>query len=387
VQFGSTGLLTTEAPTALALGLAVVVVSLSRLSYHARRRPIAALPAPSAPPRVAGEPLSFDLDHHLGSFHLTLAHRGTTNQLAILGPSGSGKSATLRCIAGLLGTAPGAVYYGNKNVSGVPVEARSIGYYPQGTGLFPHLTVWRQLLFGVGADPHVAAYWLNRLGLTGLENRLPTELSGGQRQRVGLAQALSRSPVLLLLDEPFSALDAPVRDELRRELRQLQKETGISSVIVTHDPEEAAILAEEVTVIVEGSVAQTGTRREAFNRPSSPEVARLLGIANLFTGRARPGGGIDCGEVVIDAPTERFMAGTPLWWSIRPEHVVLSASGGYEARVVEIIDLGTTSEVLFQLGHELVTRGRGAFTSDLGPGARCHVTLTAQAISVWARAD
>ncbi|MGP8066028.1 MAG: ATP-binding cassette domain-containing protein, partial [Acidimicrobiales bacterium] len=254
VQFSASGLSTTEAPTALALGLAVVVVTLTRLRRRTRRRVVRSLPTPVAPPVVKGEPVSFDLALRLGSFHLQLEHRGASGQLAILGPSGSGKTATMRCLAGLYGSLPGTVRYGDRDVTAVPIEERRVGYLPQGVTLLPHLTVWDQLLFGSGAEPSAAAYWLERLGLAGLENRLPEELSGGQRQRVGLAQALSRLPRLLLLDEPFSALDAPVRADLRRELRQLQRETGISTVLVTHDPEEAALLASEVMVISDGSL-------------------------------------------------------------------------------------------------------------------------------------
>lgn len=384
LQFESSGLSKTEAPTALALGLAIVVVFLSQLHRTTRRRSVEHLPEPSAPPQVDGQPVVFDLDCQLGTFHLTLDHRGANNQLAILGPSGSGKSATLRCIAGLFGEGPGVVCYGSQDVSAIPIEDRGIGYLPQGASLFPHLTVWRQLLFGAGSDPNIAAYWLNRLGLTGLENRLPNELSGGQRQRVALAQVLSRSPRLLLLDEPFSALDAPVRDELRRELRQLQHETGISTVLVTHDPEEAALLASEVMVIAEGCVLQSGSRRDVFRTPSSPEVARLLGIANLFSGQVRPSGGIICGDTEFDASTDGLAPGAPLWWCIRPEQIIIG-TGELEAVVIEVIDLGATSEVVLRIGVQLVLRARGSLASDLLPDDLCRVQLPSRAISVWAR--
>ncbi|MGP8163664.1 MAG: ATP-binding cassette domain-containing protein [Acidimicrobiales bacterium] len=385
VQFSSSGLHTTEAPTALALGVAVVVVTLTRLRHRARRRVVRQLPSPAAPPMVAGESVSFDLDLRLGSFHLQLDHAGTSTQLAILGPSGSGKSATMRCLAGLYGASPGSVRYGEREVTGVPIEERRIGYLPQGVALFPHLTVWGQLLFGAGAEPRLAAYWLGRLGLTGLENRLPNELSGGQRQRVGLAQALSRSPQLLLLDEPFSALDAPVRADLQRELRQLQRETGISTVLVTHDPEEAALLATEVMVIANGGLLQAGSRREVFGAPSSPEVARLLGIANLLPGRVRPGGGIVCGDVAFEAPTDGLAPGAPLWWSIRPEQIRARSDGKLEAVVVDVIDLGATSEVVLQIGREVTLRGRGAVALGVLAGERCQIDLPPGAIAVWPR--
>jgi len=385
VQFSASGLATTEAPTALALGLAVVVVTLTRFRRRTRRRVVRQLPRPAAPPVVAGQPVSFELDHRLGGFHLQLGHVGTGTQLAILGPSGSGKSVTMRCLAGLYGASPGHVLYGSQDVTGAPIEERRIGYLPQGVSLFPHLTVWRQLLFGSGTDPSLAAYWLDRLGLAGLENRLPDELSGGQRQRVGLAQALSRSPQLLLLDEPFSALDAPVRADLRRELRQLQRETGMSTVLVTHDPEEAALLATEVMVIANGSLLQSGSRQEVFGKPSSPEVARLLGIANLLPGAARRGGGIVSGDVEFDAPTDGLRPGAPLWWCIRPEQIVLRPEGNLEATVVDVVDLGSTNEVVLQVGNELTLRGRGATAFGVAVGERCHLELPPGAIAVWPR--
>lgn len=386
VQFSSSGLSTTEAPTALALGLAVVVVTLTRLRRRTRRRIVTQLPRPAAPPVVAGQPVSFELEWRLGSFHLRLGHAGVGTRLAILGPSGSGKTVTMRCLAGLYGASPGSVCYGERDIASVPIEERRIGYLPQGVALFPHLTVWGQLLFGSGADASIAAYWLDRLGLAGLENRLPAELSGGQRQRVGLAQALSRSPQLLLLDEPFSALDAPVRADLQRELRQLQLETGVSTVVVTHDPEEAALLATEVMVIAQGSLLQAGKRHDVFAKPSSPEVARLLGIANVLPGRARPGGGIVCGDVAFDAPTDGLAPSTPLWWCIRPEQVVVSPEGRLEAAVVDVLDLGSTREIVLQIGGEVVLRGRGEFAVGLRSGERCRVELPAGQIAVWPRA-
>ena len=132
----------------------------------------------------------------------------------------------------------------------------------------------------------MAAWWLEHLGLEGLEDRYPDELSGGQQRRVALARALAIEPRMLLLDEPFTGLDAPVRDRLRRELRRLQREAGLCTVIVTHDPEEAALLADEIVVLDDGRVLQAGTREQVFRAPSSPEVAALLGIANARRGVA-----------------------------------------------------------------------------------------------------
>ena len=280
-QFSGIGLPTTLAPTALALAVAAVVIMLGRITPRRHTARPVRVPAPEPPSAATPAPVTFDIDYRIGTFQLSLSHRSGGSRLAILGPSGSGKSALLRSLAGLNGPAPGSVWYGGRSVERIAVESRQVGYVAQGFSLYPHLTVWQHLLFAEGATPGRAAYWLDHLHLDGLQDRYPDQISGGQRQRVALAQALCRSPELLLLDEPFSALDAPVRFELRRELRRLQHDTGLATVLVTHDPEEAAFLADEVIVISDGRALQSGSTRDLFTRPSSPEVARLLGVANL----------------------------------------------------------------------------------------------------------
>ncbi len=382
LQFSSTGLSTTEAPTALALALAALVVLGSGLHAGPRRHRRVRLPSAAAPPSVAGEPIAFDIDLQLGDFHLAAQHAATRPQLAIVGPSGSGKTATLRSLAGLFGARAGSVSYGTNRVESVATERRRIGYVPQGAGLFPHLTVWRQLTFGVGADPGLAAHWLARLGLGGLENRLPDELSGGQRQRVALAQALARAPRLLLLDEPFAALDAPVRGELRRELRRLQQETAIASVIVTHDAEEAALLAEEILVLIDGRIVQAGLRREVFDRPRSPQVARLLGIPNLLSGQVKEEGRIICGEIEFPAATGVHAAGAHVFWRVAPELVRIGSAGLLEASIEEVLDLGTTTEVALRVGPDLILRARDPSAPPLAAGERCRFDLPPASIAV-----
>jgi molybdate transport system ATP-binding protein/molybdate transport system permease protein len=421
VQFSATGIPTTQAPTALALGLAIVVLVISELRWPRRlRRPVLP-PAPRAPAATAPTPVGFDLDLTVGSFRLRVAHQASSHRIAILGPSGSGKSVTLRALAGFFGPGAGAVTYGGAPVSAIPVEARRIGYVPQSRALFPGRTVWQQVLFATGADPALAAWWLRTLRLDGLAGRLPGQLSGGQQQRVTFARALAHRPRLVLLDEPFSALDAVVRDELRRELRRLQHETHLSTVLVTHDPEEAALLADEILVIDEGRVLQAGPRAEVFNHPASPAVARLLGIANTTHGTVAGPGAIASEGVVITARTEGLAAGSEVLWSIRPDHVAVipdpaahgaaAAAGGpstigslaggpatgtaaqngtagdwadgIPAVVDDVADIGTLTVLTVRLPGGAELRARVTDPGALAPGDGCRAVLDPAAITLW----
>jgi ABC-type sulfate/molybdate transport systems ATPase subunit/ABC-type sulfate transport system permease component len=382
-QFSASGLPNTVAPTALSIAVAVVAVVLSRMRRGGRTPQRVALPAAGTPATTAPAPVSFDIDHRIGTFHLTVAHRATGNHVAILGPSGSGKSMLLRCIAGLYGAKPGSVSYGDRAVSQIRVEDRRVGYVAQGFSLYPHLTVWQHLLFASGATPPMAAYWLAHLHLDGLEDRYPGELSGGQRQRVGLAQALCRSPGLLLLDEPFSALDAPVRQELRRELRRLQRETGLATVLVTHDPEEASYLANETIVIANGRALQAGPTRAVFSRPASPEVARLLGIPNLHPGVITSDGLMETDglPVVIDAGG--LARGTHVLWSIRPERVALPDSGGITGMITDVADIGTAVDLFVALTGTIELQVRTTTHVEFQVGESVALELPPEAITLW----
>ena len=410
VQFSSTGIPETQAPTALAIGLAVAVLLLSEIRLWRRKHRTPVLPPPAAPAQIEPVAVAFNLDVTVGTFRLRVAHQSASNRIAILGPSGAGKSITLRAIAGFLGPRAGTVEFNGEEFAGVRVEDRRVGYVPQGLVMFPGRTAWQQVLFAVGAEPALAAWWLRTLRLGGLEGRLPGELSGGQRQRVGLARALAFRPRLVLLDEPFSALDAPVRDELRRELRRLQREAGLSTVIVTHDPEEAALLADEILVVDEGRLLQAGPRAEVFARPASPHVARLLGIPNLIHATVAERGVLAVGALggsggaartaeeaglLIAADTGGLPAGAEVLWTIRPDHItVLPASAGgadgpavYPAEVDDIADIGTLTTVTVRLraaddeAPELRVRTTAALT--LQPGDACQVRLPPADITAW----
>jgi molybdate transport system permease protein len=383
VQFSGSGVPTTQAPTALALGIAIAAVGLGFFRLPRRRARPAAVPASRPPRRAEATAVCFDLDVTVGTFRLRLAHETSVNRLAILGPSGSGKSVTLRSLAGLIDLSRGSVRFNGQAVTGVPPEERGVGYVPQGGLLLPGRTVWEQVVFGVHADPRRAAWWLRTLHLDGLEDRLPDQLSGGQRQRVAIAQALSHDPRLVLLDEPFSALDTPVREELRQEIRLLQRDTGFSTVLVTHDPEEAALLADDIVVIADGRLLQSGSRSEVYRRPASPEVARLLGIRNLRTGLAATSTTLRTGAVLIEMPPNPSLAGEEVLWCIRPENVRLHPRGRYPVIVLDVADLGATRAAVVRLEGGPELRVRSQSIPDLPSGSRSAVDLEPEDIAVW----
>jgi ABC-type Fe3+/spermidine/putrescine transport system ATPase subunit/ABC-type sulfate transport system permease component len=393
--FSSAPLSQAEAPTVLAFAVAIVAIALGRARLPARpqRRP---LPAPQAPVPIPPAPVGFDIDATVGTFRLRSAHPAGGHRLAVVGPSGSGKSVTLRVLAGLLGPGAGTVTYGGVDVSRVRPERRRIGYVPQGVGLMPGRTVWQQAVFGVHADPARAAWWLDTLHLGELVDRRPEQLSGGQRQRVGLARALAGDPHVVLLDEPFSALDAPVRSELRRELRRLQRDVNLSTVLVTHDPEEAAMLADEIMVVSGGQVLQSGTCRAVFGRPDSVEIGRLLGIDNLFEGVAGADGGlVTGGPGTTDVPIQLdtgLPVGSPLLWQVPPDALRLRrdpvpTNGGTvglgRGRVDDVIDLGRSVEVVVTLVSGLELRVRTPQLADLEVGDACGLEVDAGAVAVW----
>lgn len=390
LQFAGAGLTDTEAPTAVALFVAAAVVLVAHFATvrrgHGRGGAPAVAPKAAAPARPLA--VSFSLHARLGDFSLSLAHRGSAPTLAILGPSGSGKSVTLRAIAGLLGPGAGEVAFDGQPVAGVPVEARRVGYVPQSGALFPGRTVWRQVTFSSSVDDGLAAYWLERLGIAALANRLPDRLSGGERQRVHLARALACSPRLLLLDEPFSALDAPVREALRDEFRRLQREEGLSSVLVTHDPVEAAMLAEELLVVAEGRLLQGGRREDVFSRPASPTVARLVGIENVLSG-ILAAGVLRCGSLHIALPaTSRGAStdGSSVQWCLPTARARLVASGEHQVLVLDVIDRGLRRVARCETGGGVLLAevgGGGAPTV----GERAGLDIDADALTCWPAAE
>lgn len=225
--------------------------------------------------------------------------------IALLGPSGSGKTTLLRVIAGLESPTAGTVYFGDEDASSKTVQERNIGFVFQHYALFRHMTVAENVGFGLKVRPGStrppkqeirkrASELLDLVQLSGLEDRYPAQLSGGQRQRVALARAMAIEPKVLLLDEPFGALDAKVRKELRRWLREIHDKTGHTTIFVTHDQDEALELADRVVVMSQGRIEQIGTPDDVYDRPNSPFVYGFIGESSALPVR------VEKGEVLLN---------------------------------------------------------------------------------------
>ena len=222
--------------------------------------------------------------------------------VALLGPSGSGKTTLLRIIAGLEVADSGQILFNGDDATANHVRERKVGFVFQHYALFKHMTVFDNVAFGLTVRPKSSrpskgeirdrvSELLRLVQLEGMAKRYPAQLSGGQRQRIALARALAVEPQVLLLDEPFGALDAQVRAELRRWLRRLHDEIHVTSVFVTHDQEEALEVADRIVVMNKGRIEQEGTPDQVYEHPANPFVLNFLGNVNLFHGRLQPSGG------------------------------------------------------------------------------------------------
>ena len=290
--------------------------------------------------------------------------------VVILGPSGCGKTTTLRLIAGFAEVTAGEIRIGQRNVTAEPPHKRNIGIVFQNYALFPHLTVFENVAFGlrrrrkpVGEIRRKVAEALRLVKLEAFGDRYPRQLSGGQQQRVAIARALAIEPDVLLLDEPLSNLDAKLRQEVRQEIRRLQRYLGITTLLVTHDQDEAMSLGDRLVVMDHGRIQQIGTPKALYENPANEFVATFIGVANLLDGRSDPARGvfvtssgleIACTALVPDA--RRLM--------IRPERVeILEARPADGANVFggvveEVTYLGASREVTVRLerGDRLIGR-------------------------------
>jgi molybdate transport system ATP-binding protein len=304
----------------------------------------------------------------------------------LFGPSGCGKTTVLRCLAGLEKPDDGAITLGNEDWTSLEPQRRGVGFVSQDYALFPHLTVAQNVAFGSGS-----VQGLERFKLQDLRNRYPRELSGGQQQRVALARALARRPRLLLLDEPLSALDAPLREELRSQLIDFLAECDVPVVLVTHDRDEALALGDQIVVMSEGRTLQQGNALEVFQRPASPEVARIVRVENIQAGIVESSvdglAKVAVGSVVLTAVSP--LKERDVFVCIRGEDVALERSVGagsarnrLKARVIAIAPGSPLMRIQLDAGFPLfalVTRP-AAEELQLRPGAEVTAVIKAPAI-------
>lgn len=304
--------------------------------------------------------------------------------VALLGSSGSGKTTLLRIVAGLESPDSGVVRIEGKEASQLSPRDRRVGFVFQHYALFRRMTVYENVAFGLRVRPRrerpgreAIADRVHKLlalvQLNGLAARLPEELSGGQRQRVALARALAVEPHVLLLDEPFGALDARVRKELRRWLRGLHEELDITTVIVTHDQEEALELADRVVVMNEGRIEQAGAPEDVYHRPASPFVYGFLGDVNCFHARIE-GGRAFVGDVALELPARPEPMACSAAVYVRPQALEIARRAGLapqlRARVERVNRAGPSVKV------DLVTEFGAALQSELSAGRERELGLS-----------
>ncbi len=297
--------------------------------------------------------------------------------LALLGPSGCGKTTTLRAIAGFEPPSSGGIEIDGEWVAGkngfVPPEKRRVGVVFQDYALFPHLTVERNIAFGLSGEKkkNRVAEVISLARLDGLGDRMPHELSGGQQQRVALARALAPEPSVILLDEPFSNLDAALRAEVRRDMKQILTDAGATSIFVTHDQDEALSIADEVAVMLDGSIIQTAPPEELYHSPATKEVASFVGDANFLPGVAE-GGHVRCELGTIPLAKEREGEVEVM---IRPEALALRGLPNGRATVEDREFYGHDQILRLRLDSGRILRSRLIGGSGFKPGTRVAVDV------------
>ncbi len=319
----------------------------------------------------------------------------------LLGPSGSGKTTLLRSIAGFVEPEGGDIRFDGRPVRDTPVHRRQIGMVFQNYALFPHMSVFDNIAFGLSVrriaasdvKPQVMAM-LDLVRLSGLEERRPRQLSGGQQQRVALARALVTRPRVLLLDEPLGALDKRLRQQMQIELKQIQREVGITTIFVTHDQEEALTLSDRIAIFNEGRIVQVGAPHAVYERPCSAFAANFLGDANFFSGRAAGEHGeygrialAGGGAILTRDPLPA--AGQPVTVAVRPEKMSFGdparppAAGAAPTNhlrgvVKQAVYSGSSITYRVDVGAELIVFAQNRTAEPLQPGHQVDVTWDAQ---------
>ena len=326
--------------------------------------------------------------------------------VVLFGRSGSGKTTTLQCISGLLEPNGGKivvndnVYFDCHKRINLPVQQRSLGYVFQNYALFPHMDVNKNIAYGLkgwpkGEKEERVREMLQMLQIDGLENKYPSQLSGGQKQRVALARALAPKPDILLLDEPFSALDMVVRMKLREKIKEIQRELGIPVLFITHNHVEAFTIADKVIIFHEGRVQQTGTPEEVFYHPRNKHVAELVGLSNIFEDtivineeNASGTLTLKCGNLQVTADKPDCTIAERITWGIRPENLRILPftedakieENTFHACVKSVVNKGASRVLALEIKEHknmLITEIANQFFEDvdLKTGDECLVRI------------
>jgi iron(III) transport system ATP-binding protein len=319
--------------------------------------------------------------------------------VSFLGPSGCGKTTLLRAIAGLDPQDSGIIRLAGRDVSHLPPSERDFGIVFQSYALFPNLTVAENVGYGLvnqkkprAENEARVAELLALVGLPDQGRKYPVQLSGGQQQRVALARALATSPSLLLLDEPLSALDARVRVRLRDEIKQLQRSLGVTTIMVTHDQEEALSMADRIVVMNHGIIEQVGAPAEIYGRPATAFVADFVGTMNFLDGKASDGGSLAVGGVTLSAPNHGLASGAAVRIGFRPEDVrVVAKAGvnGFDATITNLDFLGSFARASLALNRQPSTIFAADFSAndlrdkDLEEGRTLTVALPPEALRIF----
>jgi iron(III) transport system ATP-binding protein len=326
--------------------------------------------------------------------------------LCFLGPSGCGKTTLLRIIAGLETQSAGQIMQDGRDISRLPPQLRDYGIVFQSYALFPNLTIFDNVAYGLvnrkmkrAAIAERVHELLALVGLPDADRKHPNQLSGGQQQRIALARALATSPGLLLLDEPLSALDARVRVRLRQEIRQLQQRLGVTTIMVTHDQEEALSMADRIVVMNHGVIEQIGTPQEIYREPASPFVADFIGKVNMIPAEVMGDGSLKAGAVALryGCGTGQPASGSRVSAFVRPEDIHINAPGSapdnlLSAQVEKLEFLGAFCRVSFKVeglgGQEIVAdlSFHEMHRTGLETGARFDLAISREHVCVFSAA-